>query len=239
MQKSPLASESLLTIREHLDRIGRKILIMSGTPGAGKTTLTVQLAEALANRGCRIGVLDLDLKKPEVAKQFGVSQSACQSIRPNLLIAGTACAQDKDTCQVVENLLVQTDWGDLDFLLIDSPWKVSDEHRAICKYIPELTGVIIVTSAQDRSMLDVARSTAFCRDRQMAVLGIVENMSGKQMDNTQKGAWKARKVGAPFLGSLALNTTDEGAASFHEALTALALMLEKQVACSQGETRHV
>jgi Mrp family chromosome partitioning ATPase len=229
-------------IREHLDRIGRKILIMSGSPDAGKTTVTVHLGAALVRLGCRVGVLDGNLKKSDVAKQCKIAQSEYLKVPPNLVLAGinTVSTQAPDQpFSMIEQLLAQTEWGDLDFLLIDSPAKVTDEHLAICEIIPELTGVIIVTSAQERSILDVVRSVTFCRKMQIAVLGIVENMSMPEKHDTETGAWKAHKVGAPFLGSLAMHTTDKGSVSFHETLAALALMLQKQVACSQGENLHV
>ncbi|MDX9809091.1 MAG: Mrp/NBP35 family ATP-binding protein [Sphaerochaetaceae bacterium] len=219
-------------IRSHLDLISRKILVMSGKGGVGKTTVTVELALQLTVLGYTVGILDTDLHGPNVAKllkvdlgtRFGTASDAMLhpvQVKPNLFIAGVDSAMENPLdaviwrgpmkSMVINDLLARVDWGTLDYLLIDSPPGSGDEHLTICKTIPELTGAIIVTTPQELALLDSRRSVEFCRKMGIAILGIVENMSGlvcPHCGNTvavfgSDGAQSmARQTGTPFLGSI-------------------------------------
>lgn len=219
-------------IRSRMDRIGRKILVMSGKGGVGKTTVTVGLAKALAAEGLRIGILDIDLHGPNVAKMLSVDLAnrfhegedgllKPVEVMPNLHIAGVDSAmEDREDAiiwrgpmksMVINDLLAKVDWGTLDYLFIDTPPGSGDEHLTICKSICELTGAIIVTIAQEAAILDAVRSVTFCRKMHMAILGLVENMSTLVCPHCQSllhvfgsegGSKIARKVDIPFLGSV-------------------------------------
>ncbi|HZJ88640.1 MAG TPA: Mrp/NBP35 family ATP-binding protein [Sphaerochaeta sp.] len=217
-------------IRSHMDKIGRKILIMSGKGGVGKTTITVNLANALVDRGKKVGILDVDLHGPNVAKMLGCEDGLLTTsgegenfypveVRENLKVMSLAFAiRDKDSPIVwrgpmktaaIRQFLAQAEWGELDYLLIDSPPGTGDEQLTICQSIPELTGTIIVTTPQQVAILDARRSVSFARSMQVAILGIVENMSGLFCPNCETeipvfgiggGQEMASQMDAPFLG---------------------------------------
>ncbi len=185
-------------IRERMDRIGRKIMVMSGKGGVGKTTVTVNLANELAEMGCRVGVLDTDLHGPNVAKMFGVEGASLDSkdgvsflpveVRPGLKVISLSFALEDPDAPVIwrgsmkmgaiRQFLADTEWGDLDYLIIDTPPGTGDEQLTVCQSIPELTGTIIVTTPQDVAILDARRSVNFSRRLGVAIIGVIENMSG-------------------------------------------------------------
>jgi Mrp family chromosome partitioning ATPase len=248
-------------IRERMDRIGRKVLVMSGKGGVGKTTVTVGLARHLALAGNRVGILDTDLHGPNVAKMLGVDlasrfrQGPDGLLKPvpaadGLLIAGVdAAMEDREDAviwrgpmksMVINDLLARVDWGTLDFLLLDSPPGSGDEQLTVCKSIPELTGAVIVTTAHEVSLLDAVRSVQFCRKMGIAILGIIENMSrlscpscGSEIDvfGTDGGSRIAARTGTPFLGSIPLGVGNAGRASVEAALGAIARQLAEGMSC--------
>ncbi len=217
-------------IRSHMDKIGRKILIMSGKGGVGKTTMTVNLANALVDMGRTVGILDVDLHGPNVAKMLGCEDGILTTAgegenffpveaRPNLKVMSLAFAiREKDSPIVwrgpmktaaIRQFLAQAEWGELDYLLIDSPPGTGDEQLTICQTIKELTGTIIVTTPQQVAILDARRSVSFSRSMGVAILGIVENMSGLFCPHCQTeipvfgiggGEKMASQMDAPFLG---------------------------------------
>lgn len=258
--------EQRTAIRSHMDRIGRKILVMSGKGGVGKTTVTVGLAKSLAARGLRVGILDIDLHGPNVARMLGVDLASRFNegpdgslepveVSPNLHIAGVdAAMEDREDAviwrgpmksMVINDLLARVDWGDLDFLFIDTPPGSGDEQLTVCKSIFELTGAVIVTTAQEVSILDAVRSVTFCRKMGIAVLGLVENMSALTCPHCQTplsvfgtsgGRDLAKKVDVPFLGSLPLSVHGpEGIGNpeqVYEAVAHIAKLLEESLLCS-------
>ncbi|WP_320128338.1 Mrp/NBP35 family ATP-binding protein [uncultured Sphaerochaeta sp.] len=219
-------------IRTHMDKIGRKILVMSGKGGVGKTTVTINLANALVDRGCTVGILDTDLHGPNVAKMLGCEDGILQTeddgknffpveARPGLKVMSLAFAiPDRDAPIVwrgpmkmaaIRQFLAQADWGTLDYLLIDSPPGTGDEQLTVCQSIPELTGTIIVTTPQEVAILDARRSVNFSRKLQVAILGIVENMSGLICPHCNEeiplfgiggGKKMAEDMKVPFLGRI-------------------------------------
>ena len=255
-------------IRSHMDAIGRKILVMSGKGGVGKTTVAVNLAICLAEKGLRIGLLDTDLHGPNVAKMFGVHHNEPQAtsingtikplaVRTNLAIAGIDMAMKESEEAVIwrgpmkmsaiNELLARVAWGPLDFLIIDSPPGSGDEQITVCKSIPELTGAIIVTTPQEVSLLDSRRSIAFCRKMGIAIIGVVENMSGLTCPNCQAelpvfgiggGEKMAVSTGTPFLGRIPLGASmslDGGQVQDEiviKSFNAIADLLEKGLTCS-------
>ena len=232
MQDFERRVERRLAIRSRLDKIDKKLLILSGKGGGGKTTVAVHISEALADLGNHVGILDIDLHGPNVAKMTGVQDMHFEGdakeiqpieVRPNLLIAGigSAMKQPEDAIiwrgpmknMAIESLLASVNWGDLDYLVIDTPPGTGDEQLTIVKNIPELTGAIIVTTAQAVALLDARRSVLFCRKMGIAVLGIVENMSSLECPHCHaeitvfgsRGAQElARELGIGFLGRIPL-----------------------------------
>ena len=221
-------------IRTNLDRIGKKILIMSGKGGVGKTTVTINLANALVDSGKRVGILDTDLHGPNVAKMLGCEDGILLNknegktfypveARPNLLVMSLAFAiKDPDSPIVwrgpmktgaIRQFLAQAEWGTLDYLLIDSPPGTGDEQLTVVQTIRELTGTIIVTTPQEVALLDARRSVAFSRTMGVAILGLVENMSGLFCPHCDEeipvfgmggGERLASELDVPFLGRIPL-----------------------------------
>ena len=187
-----------LKIRSRMDKIGRKILVMSGKGGVGKTTVTVNLANALVDMGATVGILDTDLHGPNVAKMLGCEQSVLASNdgvtllpvepRKGMKVFSLSFALETPDEPVIwrgsmkmgaiRQFLADVEWGTLDYLLIDSPPGTGDEQLTVCQAIPELTGTIIVTTPQPVAVLDARRSVTFSRKMGVAIIGVVENMSG-------------------------------------------------------------
>lgn len=218
-------------IRERMDRIGRKIMVMSGKGGVGKTTVTVNLANELVDMGCTVGVLDVDLHGPNVAKMFGAEGMELSSpdgvtmypveVRKGLKIMSLSFALEDPEAPVIwrgslknsaiRQFLGDTEWGDLDYLIIDTPPGTGDEQLTVIQSIPELTGAIIVTTPQAVAVLDSKRSVTFARKCGMAIIGVIENMSGLKCPNCGEEIYIFGKDGGkkicsemhvPFLGAI-------------------------------------
>lgn len=195
MSEKELSQEQ--KICQKMDAIGRKILIMSGKGGVGKTTVTVNLANALLSMGYTVGILDTDLHGPNVAKMLGcegmeLMQSEKGEIVPvsprkGLKVVSLSFALgDPDQAvifrgpmklSVIKQFLSDVEWGTLDYLLIDSPPGTGDEQLAVCQSIPAMAGSIIVTTPQDVAVLDAKKSVSFAQQLDLRVIGVVENMS--------------------------------------------------------------
>ena len=216
-------------IQERMDRISRKILIMSGKGGVGKTTVTVNLANALVDMGCTVGILDTDITGPNVAKMLGCEDGVLGSSdgttlypvepRKNLKVVSLAFAiQDPDAPIIwrgslkntaIRQFLADVEWGTLDYLLIDSPPGTGDEQLTVCQSIHSLTGTIIVTTPQPVAVLDARRSVGFSRKLGCAIIGVIENMSGLKCPHCGQeipvfgvggGEKMCREMHVPFLG---------------------------------------
>ena len=182
-------------IRARMDKIGRKIMIMSGKGGVGKTTVTVNLANALVDMGCRVGVLDTDLHGPNVAVMFGCRDAELQSEdghtfipvtpRENLKVMSLAFAlEDQDAPVIwrgslknsaIRQFLGDVEWGELDYLLIDTPPGTGDEQLTVCQSIPELTGSIIV---HEIPIFGKGGGKKMCQDMHVPFLGAVPMEAG-------------------------------------------------------------
>lgn len=183
-------------IRCKLDRIRHKVLVMSGKGGVGKSSVACYLALALAKKGFRVGLLDIDLHGPSIPRMFGIQGRLDISdqkeilpyvYNPNLKIVSIEpMLEDADAAiiwrgplkhGVIQQFLADCRWDDLDFLVIDSPPGTGDEPLSIARLIPEAKAVI-VTTPQEVALADVRKSINFCRKVDMTIIGLVENMSG-------------------------------------------------------------
>jgi Mrp family chromosome partitioning ATPase len=195
MQSLPLTEEDK-KIAETLKKIKYKIAILSGKGGTGKTTVTVNIAQTLSNMGYKVGVLDADITGPNVPLMFGVEDDQMSSennmIQPVLaekvkIVSMEFLLQDKTNAiiwrgpmkiKALKQLLADVNWGDLDFLVVDLPPGSSDEPLSIVQTIKDLDGMVVVTTPQNVSLLDVTKSINFAQVTNTPVIGIVENMSG-------------------------------------------------------------
>jgi len=219
-------------LRKTLAPIRHKIFILSGKGGVGKSTVAVNLAVSLAAQGYRTGLLDIDLNGPNVPKMLGLDGwTLSEDVRsgkivpfrpfPRLQVASLAGFLPRQDAPViwrgplkmlaVRRFLMDMAWGALDFLLVDTPPGTGDEPLSIAQLIPEADGVLLVTTPQEISLLDVRKSARFVEHMNLPVLGILENMNGLQCPHCgdaiplfrQGGGRRlAEELGVPFLGSL-------------------------------------
>ncbi|MBN2621656.1 Mrp/NBP35 family ATP-binding protein [candidate division WOR-3 bacterium] len=223
-------NEEQKRINETLSRIRNRILVFSGKGGVGKSTVAVNLAVAISERSMKVGLLDVDIHGPNVAKMLGVEGKRMEpadnnTIMPvhvskNLsLVSMSFLLQDPTSpviwrgplkMKLIQQFIGDVLWGDLDYLIIDSPPGTGDEPLSVAQLIPA-TGAIIVTTPQEVSLLDSRKAVNFARKLNLKIYGIVENMSGmtcphcgKTIDlfKTGGGEQAAKELNIPFLGAI-------------------------------------
>jgi ATP-binding protein involved in chromosome partitioning len=204
------------------------IAIGSGKGGVGKSTLTANLAVALARMGQRVGLIDADIYGPSQPTLFGTSekpQAEKEKLIPvevqgvkllsvgQLVSAGTALAWRGPMASSALNQLVEGDWGDAELILVDLPPGTGDVQLSLVQKARP-AGAVIVSTPQDLSLIDATRAIDLFGKTSVPVLGIVENMAGYQCPHCgessdpfgQGGAEaSAAKLGVPFLGRLPLS----------------------------------
>ena len=205
------------------------ITIGSGKGGVGKTTVSVNLAIALASAGHKVGLLDADVYGPNVPLMMGIRDTPYAvegRIRPieqhgvKLMSMGFQNPGDKPLIWhgpmihgVMQQFLRQVEWGELDYLLVDLPPGTGDVVLSLIQTAP-ITGSIVVTTPSEVSLEDGRKAVLMFRQVKVEVLGIVENMSyltlpqtGERVDVFGMGGGKrtAEAMGVPFLGELPLD----------------------------------
>lgn len=217
----------------------KRIAVMSGKGGVGKTTVAVNIAVELARRGYSVGLLDADLTGPNVPRAAGVLGSQVkvrgemllpvESVLGLKVISLGLMISDEDAviwrgplkAKAIKELIESVDWGDLDFLIVDLPPGTGDEPLSVMQLIP-LDGVVIVTTPQKIALMDVRRAIRMAKMMNVRVIGVVENMSyffcgGEKVRIFGEGGGKhlAEEEGVPFLGEIPIDPkiaelTDEG-----------------------------
>lgn len=219
-------------LQSRLCRIERKIVVLSGKGGVGKSTMAVNLAMALVMEGKRVGLLDVDIHGPSVPTMLGLEQQSVQGDGENLfpvdvrglkvMSPGFFLRKQEDAIIwrgpmkmiAIKQFLKDVAWGDLDYLVIDSPPGTGDEPLSVCQLIGQLDGAVIVTTPQKVAAVDVRKSVTFCRQLNVPVLGIVENMSGfacpkcgevTHIFSTGGGQSISNGMQVPFLGAIPID----------------------------------
>lgn len=219
-------------LQARLCRINHKIVVLSGKGGVGKSTVAVNLATALALSGLRVGLLDVDIHGPSVPTMLGLEHETLKGTKGELhpvefgglkVMSIGFLLQNPDHAViwrgpmkmgVIKQFLTDVNWGDLDYLIVDAPPGTGDEPLSLCQLIQPLTGAVIVTTPQRVAAIDVRKSISFCRQLNVPVLGVVENMSGfvcpKCGELTQilpEGGGKkiASDMKVPFLGAIPMD----------------------------------
>jgi len=207
-------------IMEKMKSIKYKIAIMSGKGGVGKTTIAVNLAVALAEEGFNVGLLDVDVHGPNVARMLGVEESVLNAendeiipfeFTENLKIVSLAMVLHEGAPviwrgplkhTVLQQFLGDTKWGKLDFLIFDLPPGTGDEALSLFQLV-KMDGVVVVTTPQEVAIDDVRRTINFVFRMKQKVLGLVENMSylvcprcGEKIELFGKGG--AKKLSEEF-----------------------------------------
>jgi Mrp family chromosome partitioning ATPase len=219
-------------IEDNLGRIKRKILVMSGKGGVGKSTVASYLSLLLSRNEKKVGLLDVDLHGPSIPRLMnikgGLDMPREGAVRPYRLSERLSVVSlemvlgDKDTAVIwrgplkisaIRQFISDIEWGDLDFLIVDSPPGTGDEPLTVAQTIPDAEA-LIVTTPQEISLADVRKSINFCKQVNLKITGVVENMSGfvcphcgKNVPIFGKGGGKgmAHQMGVPFLGEIPLD----------------------------------
>ncbi|MDP3065043.1 MAG: Mrp/NBP35 family ATP-binding protein, partial [Chloroflexota bacterium] len=183
-------------ISQRLSRIKTKIAVYSGKGGVGKTTVAVNLATLLAQDGSKVGLLDADIDCPNVTKVLNITDSPEQTDDETLVpserygvkvISMSFFQQNEEEAIIwrgpmihnaINQFLQVTDWGDLDYLLVDMPPGTSDAPLTIMQTLP-LDGVVVVATPQYLAKLDAKRSINMIKKLNVRVLGVVENFTGE------------------------------------------------------------
>jgi len=231
MPKNPkqMQDEQDAAVTKSLGNIKNKILVMSGKGGVGKTSTSVNLSIALANKGYKVGIMDVDLHGPDVPRMLGLegTPEVNQNKKLNPLsysnnlkaISIESFTPNKDEAIIwrgplkfsaIKQFIGDVDWKDLDFLVIDSPPGTGDEPLTVAQTISDAKAVI-VTTPQEVALADVRKSINFCKTVKMEIFGLLENMSGFSCPHCSEtinlfgsggGEKTALQMGIPFLGKI-------------------------------------
>jgi ATP-binding protein involved in chromosome partitioning len=206
------------------------VAVASGKGGVGKSTTTANLALALAAEGARVGILDADIYGPSQPMMMGVSgrpesldgQTMEPLVGHGVKINSIGLLVEPDDAmiwrgpmatQALEQLLRQTHWGELDYLLVDMPPGTGDIQLTLAQRVP-LTGAVIVTTPQDIALLDAKKGLKMFEKVGVPILGLVENMAvyccpqcghTEHIFGSDGGRQMASQYGVDYLGALPLN----------------------------------
>jgi Mrp family chromosome partitioning ATPase len=188
-------SDQDASINASLEQIKHKFLVMSGKGGVGKTSVSVNLAIALAQKGFKVGLMDVDIHGPDVPRMLGLegmlSLSKNQKLNPKRFsenlsaVSIESLMHSKDDAIIwrgpmkysaIKQFIGEVEWGVLDYLIIDSPPGTGDEPLTVAQTITDAK-TIIVTTPQEVSLADVRKSINFCKIVNMEIFGLIENMS--------------------------------------------------------------
>jgi ATP-binding protein involved in chromosome partitioning len=182
--------------KRSLTRIKNKLMIMSGKGGVGKSSVSVNLAIALSERGFKVGLMDVDIHGPDIPRMLGLTGMLAGNAEKKLdpmrysdrlsAVSIESLMPNKDDAVIwrgpvkhgaIRQFIGEVAWGDLDYLIIDSPPGTGDEPLTVAQLIKDAKAVI-VTTPQEIALADVRKSINFCRTVNMEILGLIENMSG-------------------------------------------------------------
>jgi ATP-binding protein involved in chromosome partitioning len=230
-------------LAKNMARISAKILVLSNKGGVGKSVVAVNMAVCLSRKGARVGLVDADMHGPSVPKMLGFEGKKMRAgplgispfpVNSNLgVISMSSLLESPDVpiiwrgplkMNALKQFLAEVNWGERDYLIVDSPPGTGDEPLSVCQLIRDLTGAIIVTTPQDVALLDSRKCVSFLRELSTPIFGILENMSGMKCPHCGKdiflfktggGEKAAREFGIPFLGRIPFDpriveSTDDG-----------------------------
>jgi Mrp family chromosome partitioning ATPase/predicted Fe-Mo cluster-binding NifX family protein len=222
-----------MEIDQNLSQVKHKILVLSGKGGVGKSTVAANLATSLSLDGKKVGLLDIDLHGPSIPGIFNLEgtdlQAEGQSLLPvdvsenlKIMSIGFMLANSDDAViwrgprkyHMIKQFLKDVKWGELDYLIIDSPPGTGDEPLAIVQLLGDADGAVIVTTPQQVALSDVRKGITFCRNLNLPVLGVLENMSGfvcphcgqgTDIFKSGGGEQMATQMNVPFLGRIPID----------------------------------
>jgi len=212
-----------------LPKVKNIVAVASGKGGVGKSTTAVNLALALAAEGANVGILDADIYGPSIPMMMciegrpdsddGQTMEPMENYGVQVMSIGFLVAQDEAmiwrgpmATQALEQLLRQTNWKDLDYLIVDMPPGTGDIQLTLSQRVP-MTGAVIVTTPQDIALLDAKKGIKMFEKVGVPILGIVENMAVHVCSNcghiehifgADGGKKMAAEYGMDYLGALPL-----------------------------------
>ncbi len=220
-------------VNHRMNDIKHKLIVGSNKGGVGKSTVTTNLAIALAEKGYAVGLADADLHGPNIPKLLNAEsvrlKATDEGIDPYETRNGLKVAslgfliedpnmhiawRDAVKYDFIIELLGNIHWGKLDYLLIDLPPGTGNEQITIIDFIGEVDGAVVVTTPQDLALLDARKMISFARDSNVPIVGIIENMStltcphcDKEIDVFKKGGGEklAQELVLPYLGRIPLD----------------------------------
>jgi Mrp family chromosome partitioning ATPase len=232
-QQEQQKEEQEQRLQENLSHIHHRWLVLSGKGGVGKSTVAVNLACALADRGCSVGLLDTDIHGPDVVKMLGLegrmlggtgkTVEPVKAYRRLKVVSMASLMPDPDAAVIwrgpmkmgaIRQFLSDVSWGEIEHLIVDSPPGTGDEPLSSAQLIGKADGAIIVTSPQEVALLDSRKCVSFARQLEIPVAGIIENMSGLvcphcketiELFGTGGGERAAGELGVNFLGAIPID----------------------------------
>ena len=231
-QRNPLLDE--IAMAENLSKINQIIVVLSGKGGVGKSTVAVNLALSLALRGLRTGLMDVDIHGPSVPKLLNLTDKRptvkgdeiipitylsdlLKVMSMGFLLQGTEQAviwRGPLKYSMIKDFIAHVQWGSLDYLVVDCPPGTGDEPLSVAQFLKGKAKAVIVTTPQQVATIDVEKCITFCKQLELPVVGVIENMSGfvcphcgMTVDIFSKGGGEllATQYGIPFLGSIPLD----------------------------------
>jgi ATP-binding protein involved in chromosome partitioning len=212
--------------QQKMPGVNRVVAVASGKGGVGKSTVSVNLACALAHLGAKVGLLDCDIYGPSIPLMMGVRQRPTVNSEEKLVppenhgvkLMSMGFLLEGDTpviwrgpmiMKTIQQFVTQVEWGTLDYLLVDLPPGTGDAQLSLCQTVP-LDGGVIVTTPQEASLGVVRKGIAMFEKVNVPILGIVENMSyftapsGERIPIFGEGGGKAeaQRQNLPFLGEI-------------------------------------
>jgi ATP-binding protein involved in chromosome partitioning len=220
-------------INNRMSQIKHKILVLSGKGGVGKSTVAANLAVSLSLADKSVGLLDIDIHGPSIPKILNLEDKTLMavgdaimpvSVSDNLIVMSIGfILQDRDDpviwrgpmkYQMIKQFLKDVQWGQLDYLIIDSPPGTGDEPLSVIQLLEKPNGAVIVTTPQQVALSDVRKGVSFCRSLNLPVIGVIENMSGfvcpkcgEKTDIFKSGGGEnmALEMNIPFLGRIPID----------------------------------
>ena len=224
-----------------LAKIKNIIVVASGKGGVGKSTVSVNLALALSENGAKVGILDADIYGPSIPTMLGVKNAQLSSADGKLMVPIEACGlvcnsigflvKEEDAMiwrgpmasKALSQVLNETDWPQLDYLVVDMPPGTGDIQLTMSQNVP-VTSAVVVTTPQDIALVDAQKGVTMFNRVAVNVAGVIENMSfyhcsecghKEAIFGTGGGEKLAEQFALPFLGALPLHIsyrqdTDQG-----------------------------
>jgi len=216
-----------------MENIAHKFLVLSGKGGVGKSTIAVNLAVWLSMQDKNVGLLDIDIHGPSIPKLLNLGDKSVQAegdkIKPilysdtlKIMSIGFLLPNENNAViwrgpmkhNLIKQFITDVKWGQLDYMVVDCPPGTGDEPLSIVQLLGNADGAVIVTTPQQLSVVDVKKCITFCKQLNLPVLGVIENMSGficpkcsQKTDVFKSGGGEimANEMHVPFLGRIPID----------------------------------